>query len=105
MSLKYRGFCRLFSFIGFLFTFSIISPAQTPTPSPTLDPEEILNGKIVAETPEARVQFNDKKPSNLAYAGEIPLNAFPPGRYDLRITAKDKIAKTQAVQEVNFGVR
>ncbi|MFL6210870.1 MAG: VWA domain-containing protein [Pyrinomonadaceae bacterium] len=41
----------------------------------------------------------------LAYEAELPLATLTPGRYQLRVTALDRTAKTTATQQVNFEVR
>ena len=44
-------------------------------------------------------------PARLPYEAELPLDALTPGRYQLRVTAVDRIAKTTAMRQVNFEVR
>jgi VWFA-related protein len=41
----------------------------------------------------------------LAYEAELPLDTLTPGRYQLRVTALDRTAKTTATQQANFEVR
>jgi hypothetical protein len=40
--------------------------------------------------------------AHIPYAAEITLDAMPPGRYVLQVTAIDRRAKTSASQRVNF---
>jgi VWFA-related protein len=42
--------------------------------------------------------------THIPYAAEITLNAMPPGRYLLQVTAIDRINKTTASQRINFSI-
>ena len=43
--------------------------------------------------------------ARLPYEAELPLDTLAPGRYQLRVTAVDRIAKTTATQQASFEVR
>jgi hypothetical protein len=43
--------------------------------------------------------------ARLPYEAELPLDALTAGRYQLRVTAVDRVAKTTATRQVNFEVR
>ncbi len=43
--------------------------------------------------------------ARLPYEAELPLEGLSPGRYQLRVTAVDRIAKTTAARQINFEVR
>jgi VWFA-related protein len=42
--------------------------------------------------------------SHIPYAAEITLDAMPPGRYALQVTAIDRIAKASTAQRINFSI-
>jgi VWFA-related protein len=44
-------------------------------------------------------------PARLPYEAELPLDTLTTGRYQLRVTAVDRLAKTTATQRINFEVR
>ncbi len=60
----------------------------------------------VITTPSRLVAAHDAAdPARLPYEAELPLDALPPGRYQLRVTALDRVAKVSATQQINFEVR
>ncbi len=44
-------------------------------------------------------------PARLPYEAELPLATLPTGRYQLRVTAVDRVAQTTATQQASFEVR
>jgi hypothetical protein len=87
------------------YTFYVYNAEGNNNPNLTTQMQILRGGKPIAETPEAKISFNEKSPSNMGFSAEIPLQAFPLGRYELQVTVKDKIAKTEIIQKVKFAVK
>ena len=67
---------------------------------------QIFRGKrAVFSPPPARVSAEGQDASRLAYAAGVLLEGLPPGRYSLRVTADDQLAKTTAEQRVGITIK
>jgi hypothetical protein len=63
------------------------------------------NNKAVVSTPAFTIETKDVGDSaRIPYAGEFNLASLPKGRYLLRVTVSDRIAKTNAAQEAVFEI-
>jgi hypothetical protein len=63
------------------------------------------NQPIITAPVRALTTHGAADPARLPYEAELPLDTLTPGRYQLRVTAVDRIAKTTATQQASFEVR
>lgn len=75
------------------------------SPDIALQTQIFRGSAIVMTSPSRQVSAEGQDPAQLSYAAEIPLSAMPAGRYELQLTAIDRIAKTSASQRVSFEIK
>jgi VWFA-related protein len=74
------------------------------SPDVALQTQIFRGSSLVMTSPSRQVSAEGQDPAQLSYAAEIPLNEMAPGRYELRITVIDRVAKTSATQRASFEV-
>ena len=89
------------SFIVFIYN-AAKSPSDSK-PDIALQVQVIRDNQPVMTTALKKISTEGVDLERLPYAAMIPLN-FPHGRYLLRVTAIDRIAKSSAVQETQFEI-
>ncbi len=62
-------------------------------------------GQTLLTTPERRLDSAGDDPERIPFGEQIALKNFEPGRYDLRVTINDSVARATAVQTDYFVVR
>ena len=75
------------------------------SPNVALQTQIFRGSSIVMTSPSRQVSAEGQDPAQLSYAAEIPLSGMAAGRYQLQITAIDRIAKTSATQRVSFEIK
>jgi VWFA-related protein len=77
----------------------------TAPPDVALQMQILRNDQPVVTTASRKIEPGTAQdPARLPYAAEIPLEALPPGRYVLQVTAIDRISKTTATQRAIFEI-
>lgn len=74
-------------------------------PHLTIQTTIMQSGQPILTTPERRVDNAGDDPERIAFGEQIALRTLAPGRYDLRVTINDSVARTTAVQSDYFVVR
>ncbi len=88
------------------FVVFIYNAAKSPSdskPDVALQVQVIRDNQPVMTTALKKISTEDVDLMRLPYAAMVPLD-FPQGRYLLRVTAIDRIAKSSAVQETRFEI-
>lgn len=74
-------------------------------PDVAIQVQVLRDNEPVITTTLRRIETNGAADfGRLPYAAEVPLSSLPAGRYQLRITVIDRIAKTSAFQQMGFQV-
>jgi VWFA-related protein len=82
------------------------SGARQQQPDVALQVQVFRDNQPVVTAPLALVRARGADdPKRLPYEAELSLDALTPGRYQLRVTAVDRTAKTTATRQVSFEVR
>jgi VWFA-related protein len=77
----------------------------TAAPDVAVQIEVMSETKTLIKTDWRKVTTEDLTDlTRIPYSAEIPLRGLAPGRYTLRVTINDRVAKTTAVQSVRFVV-
>ncbi|MDX6558074.1 MAG: hypothetical protein QOF72_1123 [Blastocatellia bacterium] len=100
---------RRFSRNSFLrYVVFIYNSARAPggeAPDVVVQMQVLRDGQPVATTTLKKVSSDGVDDlQRLPYAAELPLEGFPAGRYVLLFTAIDRIAKTNASQQIRFEI-
>lgn len=100
---------RRFSRDSFLrYVVFIYNATRAPTTQPpdvVVQVQVLREGQPVATTTLKTVPLDGAQDrQRLSYAAELPLDGFPTGRYVLLFTAIDRIAKTNASQQIRFEI-
>jgi hypothetical protein len=74
-------------------------------PNLIIQSQVIQDGRIVLTGQQRTIVDGTPDPDRIAFGDQLLLNSLPPGSYDLRVTVKDAIAGTSAIQTVDFEVR
>lgn len=99
-----RRFARTSSMIIQMFIYNA-RPSGGGPPDVAVTLQVLENGKqVIAAPPQPISTTGVSDPARLPYGSEIPLSGFPPGRYTLRVTADDRVAKTSATQLIKFAI-
>jgi VWFA-related protein len=101
-----RRFARTSKLRFFTYIYNAARGAGGTTPPDiALQVQISRNDQPVMTTALRKLDFsNQADPARLAYAAEMPLETLPAGRYVLRITIIDRIAKTSASQYANYEI-
>lgn len=81
--------------------FVTIYPAKGPTASPKMTLELAQGGRALGQLP-VELPSPDQN-GRIQYTGTIPLDAFPPGDYELKATVSDAV--TKATRSGRFSVQ
>jgi hypothetical protein len=88
-----------------MFIYNAARAGGAGAPDVTVTMQVLRGGKqIIAAPPQPIQSAGVADMTRLPYGAQIPLARFPPGRYTLKLTANDRIAKTAAAQQINFTV-
>jgi VWFA-related protein len=80
-------------------------PANNQAPDVALQIQIFRDNQPVLTNALRKVQTDGLQDlTHLPYAAEITLEALPPGRYALQVTAIDRIARASTTQRVNFSI-
>ena len=79
--------------------------AGTGTPDLAVRIEVTSDTKTLIRTDWLKVQTEGLDLLRIPYSAEIPLTGMSPGKYTLRITTNDRVAKTTTAQSVRFMVQ
>jgi hypothetical protein len=101
-----RRFSRA-SFLRYVvFIYNAARSPATQSPDVVVQVQVLRDGQPVATTTLKTVPADGTQDlQRLSYAAELPLEGFPAGRYVLLFTAIDRIAKTNAVQQIRFEIQ
>ncbi len=80
-------------------------PAGTGAPDVSVTLQVLRDGKPVIVAPPQKISTAGVTDvSRLPYGAEITLAAFPPGRYTVKVTADDLMAKRTTSQQINVSI-
>ena len=74
-------------------------------PAVTIQTQILRGNDIVLATADRSISAEGQDPARLPYAAEVAVASLPPGRYELVVVVKDRIAKSNSTQRVGFEVR
>jgi len=80
------------------------APIKKTAPDLAIQVQVIRDNEPVITTPLRKIETDGLDLTRLPYAAEIPLQNLPAGRYLLKVTVIDRIAKTSATQQLDFEV-
>jgi VWFA-related protein len=94
------------SFLRYVvFIYNATRAPATQSPDVVVQLQVLREGQPVATTALKTVPLDGAQDrQRLSYAAELPLDGFPTGRYVLLFTAIDRIAKTNASQQIRFEI-
>lgn len=99
-----RRFVRSSSMIIQMFVYNA-RPAGTGSPDVAVTLQVLQNGKqVIAAPPQPISTAGVTDFTRLQYGSEIPLSSFAPGRYTLRVTADDRVAKTSVSEQISITI-
>jgi len=95
------------SFLRYVvFIYNATRGAADQLPDVVVQMQVFRDGHPVATTTLKKVSVDGPQDlQRLPYAAELPLEEFPAGRYVLQFTAIDRIAKTNASQQIRFEIQ
>jgi len=95
------------SFLRYVvFIYNATRGAADQLPDVVVQMQVFRDGHPVATTTLKKVSVDGAQDlQRLPYAAELPLEEFPAGRYVLQFTAIDRIAKTNASQQIHFEIQ
>jgi hypothetical protein len=80
-------------------------PAGAGAPDVSVTLQVLRDGKPVIVAPPQKISTAGVTDvSRLPYGAEITLAAFPPGRYTVKVTADDLMAKRSTSQQINVSI-
>ncbi|HEY6804960.1 MAG TPA: VWA domain-containing protein [Pyrinomonadaceae bacterium] len=92
------------NFLMFIYNATRNAPASQ-SPDVTAQVEVLRNGAAVVSTPVRKLNMDGMADlGRIPYGGQFPLEALQAGRYELRITITDRLAKSSASQRLQFQV-
>jgi len=98
-----RRFARSSSMLIQMFVYNALASNGVPDVAITL--QVLQAGKqVIGSRPQSISAQGVTDLVRLPYGSEIPLSALAPGRYTLKVTANDRVAKTSASQYLNFTI-
>lgn len=74
-------------------------------PQLTVQTQVLRDGQTVLSSPQRRVSNNQLDAERIPFGEELALKTLAPGKYDLKVTVTDSVAKTSATQLADFIVR
>jgi VWFA-related protein len=92
------------NFLMFIYNATRTAPAG-PSPDVTAQVEVLHNGAAVVSTPVRKLNMEGMADlARIPYGGQFPLEALQAGRYELKITITDRLAKASVSQRLPFQV-
>lgn len=85
----------------------IYNAARGPNNAPDLSAQIQIsrNGQAIVTSPQQKVGLDANTDlARIVYGADIALKTLPPGRYFLKVTVTDAVAKTSSVQQVAFEI-
>lgn len=86
------------------YIYNAARPRPADPPDLTLQIQVLRDGRPVFTDEWRKVDGSAAEPGRVAYGGELDLATVRPGRYVLRLTVRDRVAKTEASQDAPFTV-
>jgi hypothetical protein len=65
----------------------------------------LRDGQEVLSSPQRRLNSGGQDALRIPFGEELALKTLPPGKYDLKVTVRDGVAGTSAMQIADFIVR
>ena len=92
-------------FVAIIYNSKLGRPEQPTQPDVVLQVQIFRNNQPVVTTALRKISTDGISDlSKIPYAAETSLAGLPPGQYDLKITAIDRIAKTSVSRHTNFSI-
>lgn len=89
------------------FVTIIYNAARGATGAPELEAQINIsrNGQSIVNSPQRKVGIDSNTDvARVVYGADIALQTLPAGRYLLKVTISDRVAKTSAAQQVSFEI-